>query len=626
LLIRGERREDALDDQLLLEAARACSLGTEDLRHAPRAEPLEEEEFPEEFRLEGVRHVRPTTRADRRLTARENPENEREQNRKQQRDEQRRPQGEVDPPVPPLDGDVARKSARFDAGELLEEQERQSSEDEHGADRDQSSRQRSHRVRVLHTRHLFRHRVLLGRRKEEHLLDARPSAEDHQQAVQPGRHPSRGGKPSDRLEEALVERIGGASEAAPRLALLDQPPALLRLVVELEEPVRQLHARDVELEALGHARVIPPQPCHRGHGRGPVHEKEGTVPAQPGLEREEDAEEEVVVGLGRPRVEARGEDALAQEPRVPVEREIHARVLGEGLPHRHPPPRRPQVHLGVAPADPLGTRDDARRPHADLLQVGEEGRVALLLAHHPVVLEHGELRVVVLRDLAVPEGLGDLEDPLPTVGEEPLHGEFRRGVKPESPSTALRPHLRDEAGLEAVDVQLHAGGRDEEGSFDFVETLLAEVVADDPVEHLAGSRRRLLSQRAAHACALPWSARLPTGARWRYKGPMQLARPARLVALVLCAAACASSPEPAATIDPRDAPEPRRVVPPPTEEDRELARRAREEAARHVARQAELVWRLWVGEEPPPAEEPPEFLFAPETARAVERVAVHEDD
>ena len=107
---------------------------------------------------------------------------------------------------------------------------------------------------------------------------------------------------------------------------------------------------------------------------------------------------------------------------------------------------------------------------------------------------------------------------------------------------------------------------------------------------------------------------------------MQLARPARLVALVLCAAACASSPEPAATIDPRDAPEPRRVVLPPTEEDRELARRAREEAARHVARQAELVWRLWVGEEPPPAEEPPEFLFAPETARAVERVAVHEDD
>src|SRR5690606_42138024 len=55
LLIRGERREDALDDQLLLEAARPCRLGAVDLRHAPRAEPLEEEEFPEEFRLEGDR-------------------------------------------------------------------------------------------------------------------------------------------------------------------------------------------------------------------------------------------------------------------------------------------------------------------------------------------------------------------------------------------------------------------------------------------------------------------------------------------------------------------------------------------------------------------------------------------
>src|SRR5690606_10899404 len=59
---------------------------------------------------------------------------------------------------------------------------------------------------------------------------------------------------------------------------------------------------------------------------------------------------------------------------------------------------------------------------------------------------------------------------------------------------------------------------------------------------------------------------------------------------------------------------------------RGLAARAWEEAARHLERQAEMLWSLWLGEEAPPTEEPPDFLFEPATARAVERVAVHEDD
>lgn len=110
-----------------------------------------------------------------------------------------------------------------------------------------------------------------------------------------------------------------------------------------------------------------------------------------------------------------------------------------------------------------------------------------------------------------------------------------------------------------------------------------------------------------------------------YKGRMRSLRPA--APFLALFAACASSPGPSVETVVAAEPEvPPRAVPPPTEEDRGLAARAWEEAARHLERQAEMLWSLWLGEEAPPTEEPPDFLFEPATARAVERVAVHEDE
>jgi hypothetical protein len=106
-------------------------------------------------------------------------------------------------------------------------------------------------------------------------------------------------------------------------------------------------------------------------------------------------------------------------------------------------------------------------------------------------------------------------------------------------------------------------------------------------------------------------------------------RPGALAAALLFAFSCSSAPRPAIETDPRaglEAEPPPRVVPAPTPEDRALAERARDEAARHLDFQAELLWSQWVGIEPPAAYEPPPFLFEPRTVLAVERVAAHEDE
>jgi len=102
-------------------------------------------------------------------------------------------------------------------------------------------------------------------------------------------------------------------------------------------------------------------------------------------------------------------------------------------------------------------------------------------------------------------------------------------------------------------------------------------------------------------------------------------RHAILAASLALATACATA-RPIETGQPAEAlpPAPRvRTVGAPTPEDEARAVRARDEAARHLTQQAERLWRLWVGLEPPAEAEPADHLFEPETVRAVERVAAH---
>ena len=104
-------------------------------------------------------------------------------------------------------------------------------------------------------------------RRPEHLLDAGGAGGQHHQPVEAERdaaglrHVRRGRPGSPRRADSARRRRAPSPPSRP------EAPALLGGIGELAEAVGELDAAGIELEALGHARVVGRRPGQRRLGR-----------------------------------------------------------------------------------------------------------------------------------------------------------------------------------------------------------------------------------------------------------------------------------------------------------------------------------------------------------------------
>ena len=119
---------------------------------------------------------------------------------------------------------------------------------------------------------------------------------------------------------------------------------------------------------------------------------------------------------------------------------------------------------GLRPRDMGGERDQRRA----IVHQPRERRAG------PIPFEHGELRRVQRRPLAIAENVCESKDLRLARGDELLHREFGRCVKPCFAGRAVRA---DEAGAEPVQVGLVAGRGLQGGGIDLDEVLGLEPAA-----------------------------------------------------------------------------------------------------------------------------------------------------